>query len=70
MLIADLVPRIWVSNEEKKLLFRLNELTLLESLDERDQIIAQNLIRKSLLKKIGFDNPYVVKNEFAKIQTS
>jgi Mn-dependent DtxR family transcriptional regulator len=33
------------------------------SLTEREKVIAENMIRKSLLIKVGFNDPSIVKNE-------
>lgn len=55
---------IYTTNEEQQLLTKLQRPTKLSSLPERDQQIAENLIRKSLLKKIGHNDPDVVANEY------
>lgn len=60
---------IYTSNEERNLLNKLNEPVKLSSLEERDQQIAENLIRKSLLIKVGHQDPTVVKNEYQKSST-
>lgn len=64
MKINELVRsfEIWTSNEERALLSRLLQPTLLSTLAERDKVVAENLIRKSLLIKIGNKNPKVVAN--------
>jgi len=64
MKINELVRsfEIWTSNEERALLSRLLQPTLLSTLAERDKVVAENLIRKSLLIKIGDKNPKVVAN--------
>jgi len=64
MKINELVRsfEIWTTNEERALLSRLLRPTLLSTLAERDKVVAENLIRKSLLIKIGDKNPKVVAN--------
>jgi hypothetical protein len=64
MKINELVRsfEIWTTNEERALLSRLLQPTLLSTLAERDKVVAENLIRKSLLIKIGDKNPKVVAN--------
>jgi hypothetical protein len=49
---------------EEQLLTKLQKPTKLRSLPEREQLVAENLIRKSLLKKIGHNDPEVVANEY------
>lgn len=58
MKIKDLVMNIpiWKSQEEKCLLDSISDLTMLNTLEEREQTIAENLIRKNLLVKIVKDN--------------
>jgi hypothetical protein len=67
MKITDLISdfEIYTTNEEKKLLERLKNPIKLANLTDREQCIAETMIRKSLLKKIGFNNPTVVVNEKA-----
>jgi len=55
---------IFTTNEERALLQRLTKPTLLSILPEREQHVAENLIRKSLLIKIGSVNPKVVANDY------
>jgi hypothetical protein len=55
---------IFVTNEERKFLDMLKEPVYYKSLTERERFLADNLIRKSLVSRIGFDNPKVVSNEF------
>lgn len=64
MKINELVRsfEIWTTNEERALLRKLDRPTLLSMLPERDQQVAEGLIRKSLLIKIGEINPKVVAN--------
>lgn len=65
MKINDLISdfEIFTTNDEKKLLERLKSPIKLSSLTDREQCIAETMIRKSLLKKIGFNDPTVVANE-------
>lgn len=55
---------IFVSNEEKQILSKLDQLLPIESYNDREQFVIENLIRKSLVSKIKHNNTYmVVKNE-------
>lgn len=54
---------IFITNEERKLLPKLQSVSLLSSFSERDQVVIENLIRKSVVIKIGHQNPKVVANE-------
>ena len=54
---------IFISNEEKKLIEQLKDSRLLSSFSERDQFTIENLVRKSLVIKIGNQNPRVIANE-------
>ena len=63
MKINELIDsfEIWTTNEEKQLLKKLETPTKLKALEEQDQYRVQSLIRKSLVKKSGFnDNPTLV----------
>lgn len=60
-LISDF--EIWTTNEEKVLLNKLSKPVPLSSLSEQDQFRVQALIRKSLITKVGQEQPYVVINE-------
>lgn len=64
-LISDF--EIFTNNAEKKLLEKLKTPVKLYNLTDREQCIAEAMIRKSLLKKIGFNDPTVVANEKPKI---
>jgi hypothetical protein len=64
-LISDF--EIWTTNEETKLLEKLQKPIKLSHLSEHDQMCVQKMIRKSLVKKIGFKDPTVVANEKASI---
>lgn len=65
MKINELISNfeIWTTNEEKKLLEKLQKPIKLSHLSEHDQIRVQYMIHKSLVKKIGFKDPTVVANE-------
>ena len=63
-LISDF--EIWTTNEERDLLKRLKDPVRLSQLSEHDQFRVQAMIRKSLITKIGHENPTVVANEKAK----
>lgn len=54
---------IYTSNEEKEFLDRIIQPVKMSTLTERDYVVAENLIRKSLLIKVGFQDPSIVKNE-------
>ncbi len=61
-LITDF--HIQTSNEERQLLRRFDGVMLPEEFTEREQTIIENLIRKSLVSKIGHRGKmYLVKNE-------
>ena len=55
---------IYTTIEEQQLLSKLQRPTKLSSLPEREQQVAENMIRKSLLIKIGSNDPDVVANEY------
>jgi len=56
--------RMYLSNEEKQVLDRVEGIMPIESYTERDRVIIENLIRKSLVIKVPRQGSYVVlKNE-------
>jgi len=55
--------QIYASSEEVDILKKLAKPVKLASLSEHDQFRIQAMIRKSLVTKIGWDNPMVVANE-------
>jgi hypothetical protein len=55
--------QIWTTNEEQQLLAKLKEPIKLSNLSETEQFRIQAMIRKSLVTKIGQDDPKVVANE-------
>jgi hypothetical protein len=65
MKVNDLINgfEIWTTNEEASLLERLKTPVKLSQLSEQDQFKIQAMIRKSLVTKIGHENPSVVANE-------
>lgn len=56
---------VWTTNEEKELLKKLSKPVKLSKLDEHDQFRVQALIRKSLVTKVGMEDPTVVINDQA-----
>jgi hypothetical protein len=66
MKINELVGQfhIWTTNEERKMLERLNYPCYINSFPEHEQFVIEGLIRKSLVIKIGHTNPKVIANEF------
>ena len=65
MKITELIQsfEIYTSNEEKKILGKLDHPQYLSSFSERDKFTIEGLIRKSLVIKIGDINPRVIANE-------
>ena len=65
MKINELIQsfEIWTTNEEKDLLEKLSKPVKLSSLTEQDQFKVQAMIRKSLVTKVGMEDPSVVANE-------
>jgi len=60
-LISDF--KIFMTIEEEQILQKLKKPVKLASLSEHDQFKIQYMIRKSLVTKIGMENPTVVANE-------
>lgn len=54
---------IWTTNEEAELLKKLKSPIKLSHLEEHEQFRIQAMIRKSLVTKIGMQDPSVVANE-------
>ncbi len=54
---------VWTTNEERDLLKKLASPIKLSQLSEQDQFKVQSLIRKSLVTKIGMEDPSIVANE-------
>lgn len=66
MKINELISsfEVYTTNEEKTLLTQLDNPTPIETFTERDQVIIENLIRKSLVSKIRYGSSIlVVQNE-------
>lgn len=66
MRINDLIENfeIFVSNEEQNILDTIQGIKSIEMFNEREQLVIENLIRKSLVSKVPRNNSYlVVKNE-------
>ena len=65
MKISDLISdfEIWTTNEEAELLKKLSSPVKLSQLTEQEQFKVQAMIRKSLVTKIGMEDPSVVANE-------
>lgn len=66
MKINDLIENfeIFVSNEEQSLLDSIQGVKSIEMFNEREQVVIENLVRKSLVSKVQKNNSYlVVKNE-------
>jgi hypothetical protein len=54
---------IWTTNEEAIMLSRLSKPVPLNSMNEHEQVIINNMIRKSLVIKVGHKDPMIVINE-------
>lgn len=54
---------IYTTNEEARLLKHLKTPVKLKSLSDRDQFTIEGMIRKSLVTKVGMEDPTVVANE-------
>jgi len=65
MKISELLTNfvIYTSIEEQQILEKLEEPVKLSRLSEHDQFKVQAMIRKSLVVKIGMEDPMVVKNK-------
>jgi hypothetical protein len=57
---------VWTTNEEAHLLEKLQKPVRLSQLAEHEQFRIQAMIRKSLVTKIGMEDPMVVANEKTK----
>lgn len=57
--IDEALPII-ISNEEQKVLEKVDKAAAIESFSERDRFIIESLIRKSLILKIKHGNSYLV----------
>jgi hypothetical protein len=66
MKISELIEdfEIFVTNEESEILKKISGPVFLDSFSERERFIIEGMIRKSLVIKIGTNNPKVIANEF------
>ena len=56
--------QIYTTNEEKVVLETIGSISYLDSFDERDQVIIDNLVRKSVLSKfVHRGKTMVLRNE-------
>jgi len=55
---------IYTTNEEKAFLSKISRPVKMAALTERERVIAEAMIRKSLLIKIGHEDPSIVANEY------
>jgi hypothetical protein len=60
MKINELVNEIYMTNEEKQLLEMFDKPMPLGSFPEREQIIINNLIRKSIISKVQHNGMIMV----------
>lgn len=60
MKINELIKSIYVTNEEKHLLETFDEPKPLSTFAEREQVIINNLIRKSIISKIRHNGTVMV----------
>jgi hypothetical protein len=55
---------IYTTNEEEKILEQINRPLPLDSFEGREQVVIQNLIRKSLISRLSNNGHiYVMKND-------
>ena len=68
MRVSELIKdfSVWTTNEEREILKKLQTPVRLKSLSEQEQFRIQAMIRKSLVTKIGMEDPMVVANEKTK----
>lgn len=52
--------QIYMTNEEKEILQRVEGLRPMEAYTEREQVVIENLIRKSLISKVKHNNTFMV----------
>lgn len=55
---------IYTTNEEQDFLTKVRRPVKMAALTERERVIAETMIRKSLLIKIGHEDPSIVANEY------
>ena len=64
MKMSDLIKGTYITNEEASIMQKLNGESPLAGFSERDQVIIEGLIRKSLVSKIrSKEGIMVAKNE-------
>lgn len=63
MKINELIDRfeIFTTNEEQKLLDKMDGISPIEYYNERERFVIENLIKKSLVSKVKHNNSYMVK---------
>lgn len=52
--------QIYMTNEEKEILQRVEGLRPMEAYTERERVVIENLIRKSLISKVKHNNTFMV----------
>ena len=66
MKINDLIQEfeIFLTNEEKDILPKLEELRLPAEFTEREQLVIENMVKKSVVTKVKYNGEtYLVRNE-------
>jgi hypothetical protein len=53
--------KIFLTNEEKNLLDKIKEPCYIDTFSERDRLVIENLVRKSLISKINYRGTILVK---------
>ena len=63
MKINELIKgfNVFTTNEERAILESMNDLAPLSSFNERERVIITDLVRKSLITKIVYNNQIMVK---------
>lgn len=67
MKLNDIVGNfsVYLTNEEKAVLDKISGAVLLSEFEERDTVIIQGLIRKSVVSKVMYkQQPMVMRNEY------
>jgi len=52
--------QVYMTNEEKEILHKVEGLRPMEAYTEREQFVIENLIRKSLISKVRYNNTFMV----------
>jgi|TARA_B110000977_G_scaffold187967_1_gene255673 hypothetical protein len=60
MKIHELIKSTYTTNEEKDLIETLNKPAPLSTFVEREQVIINNLIRKSIISKVQYNGTVMV----------